>query len=111
VAVEGRFEGAGGHRGAGTVRLTIGNGTGLLEFGGDFSVSSVPGPFVYLNTTNDPNTGTPLRIAALTRNSGAQRYAFQVSADVRYTWVLVWCDPFNVPVAQAAIPATSATRR
>lgn len=106
AAVEGRFEGAGGHRGAGSMRLTIGNGAGLLELGSDFSVSTVPGPFIYLNTTNDPNTGTPLRVAELARDSGAQRYAFEVPAGVRYTWVLVWCDPFNVPVAEAAIPAT-----
>ncbi len=52
------------------------------------------------------NTGMPLRVAALQRNSGAQRYAFQVPAGVSYTWVLVWCDPFNTPVAEASIVAT-----
>ncbi|MEP6688795.1 MAG: DM13 domain-containing protein [Gemmatimonadales bacterium] len=106
MAVQGRFAGAGGHRGAGAASLTVADGRALLEFGDDFTVSGVPGPFVYLNTTNNANTGTPLRVAALQRNSGAQQYSFQVPAGVRYTWILVWCDPFNTPVAEASIPAT-----
>ncbi len=104
--VKGRIAGAGGHQGAGAVSLTVVDGQALLEFGADFGVSGVPGPFVYVNTTNNANTGTPLRVAALQRNSGAQRYAFQVPVGVSYTWVLVWCDPFNTPVAEASIAAT-----
>ncbi len=103
---QGRFGGAGGHQGAGAVSLTIVDGQALLEFGADFGVSRVPGPFVYVNTTNNANTGTPLRVAALQRNSGAQRYAFKIPAGVSYSWVLVWCDPFNTPVAEASIAAT-----
>ncbi|MEO7294714.1 MAG: DM13 domain-containing protein, partial [Candidatus Limnocylindria bacterium] len=59
-----------------------------------------------VNTTNNANTGRPLRVAALRSNSGAQSYSFAVPPGVSYTWVLVWCDPFNVPVAEASIPAT-----
>ena len=69
-------------------------------------MDAVPGPFVYVNTTNNATTGRPLRVAALKSNRGAQSYSFLVPAGVSYTWVLVWCDPFNVPVAEAAIPAT-----
>jgi hypothetical protein len=104
-AVQGRFSGV-GHRAEGGVRFTAENGRARLEFLSDFSVAEVPGPFVYLNTTNNANTGTPLRVSALRTNSGAQQYDFEVPAGVRYTWVLVWCDPFNTPVAEAAIPAT-----
>ena len=103
--VQGNFVGV-GHEGRGSVRFTAVNGVGRLEFSTDFSVSAVPGPFVYINTTNNANTGTPLRVAALKSNSGAQTYSFQLPAGVRYTFVLVWCDPFNVPVAQASIPPT-----
>lgn len=102
----GSFTGAGGHRGEGSVTLTVEGQRARLEFGSNFSVSEVPGPFVYLNTTNDPNTGAPLRVSELQRNAGSQIYTFLVPAGVRYTWVLVWCDPFNVPVAEAPIPPT-----
>ncbi|MBA3645865.1 MAG: DM13 domain-containing protein [Gemmatimonadaceae bacterium] len=104
--VTGGFVGAGGHRGSGGVRFAVANGVGRLDFGDDFSVQGVPGPFVYVNTTNNANTGRPLRVAALKSNSGAQSYVFEVPPGVSYTWILVWCDPFNVPVAEASIPAT-----
>ncbi len=103
--VTGRFVGV-GHRGSGGVQFAVANGVGRLDFGDDFSVEGVPGPFVYVNTTNNANTGRPLRVGALKSNRGAQSYSFAVPSDVSYIWVLVWCDPFNVPVAQASIPAT-----
>ena len=100
----GNFVGV-GHEGRGSVRFTVDNGAGRLDFSTDFAVGAVPGPFVYLNTTNNANTGRPLRVAALKSNNGAQTYAFQLPPGVSYTFVLVWCDPFNVAVAQAAIPS------
>ncbi len=101
--VESRWTGV-GHRAGGRVRLTIGGGRGRLEFLDDFSVEAVPAPYLYLNTTNRPNSGTPLRIARLRLNSGAQQYDFEVPAGAAYAWILVWCDQFNVPVAEAVIP-------
>lgn len=103
--VLGTFVGV-GHVGRGSVRFTVQNGVGQLDFSADFAVSAVPGPFVYVNTTNNANRGRPLRVAALQSNSGAQSYAFQLPSGVSYTFVLIWCDPFNVPVAEAAIPPT-----
>ncbi len=90
----------------GTATLAIENGVGRLEFSSDFSIAQTPGPFVYLNTTSNANTGQPVRVGALKSVRGAQTYTFQVPAGVRYSWVLIWCDPFNVPMAQAAIPPT-----
>ncbi len=95
-----------GHRAGGSVRFSVANGVGRLEFSDDFSVDAVPGPFVYVNTTNNANTGRPIRIAALRSNRGAQSYAFQIPPGERYTWVLVWCDPFNAAVAEAAVLPT-----
>lgn len=103
--VTGQFVGV-GHKGSGSVRFAVANGVGRLDFGDNFSVDAVPGPFVYVNTTNNANTGRPLRVSALRSNRGAQTYSFQIPAGESYTWILVWCDPFNVSVAQAAIPAT-----
>ena len=95
-----------GHSARGSVRFGVQDGVARLDFSEDFSVSAVPGPFIYVNTTNNANTGRPLRVSALRGNSGAQSYVFQIPAGVAYTWVLVWCDPFNVPVAEAPISAT-----
>jgi hypothetical protein len=90
----------------GTATVRIANGVGVIDLSGDFSVSQTPGPYLYLNTTNNPNTGRPLRIANLRGKSGAQQYVFSVPADVRYSWVVIWCDPFNLPMAEASIPPT-----
>ena len=105
AGVTGRWVGV-GHAVTGSVRISAQNGVARLDFSDDFSVSGVPGPFVYLNTTNNANTGRPLRVSALKSNAGAQSYTFQLPAGTAYTWVLIWCDPFNVPVAEAKIPPT-----
>ncbi len=105
TGVTGQFVGV-GHQGRGGVRFAVANGVGRLDIAEDFAVDAVPGPFIYVNTTNNANRGRPLRVAALKSLRGAQSYTFAVPAGVSYTWVLVWCDPFNVPVAEASIPAT-----
>ncbi|MDZ4673240.1 MAG: DM13 domain-containing protein [Gemmatimonadota bacterium] len=102
--VPAQFVGAGGHQAAGTVTVRVEGNRARLDFSADFLVDGVPGPYVYLNTTNNPNSGAPLRVAALQRNSGSQTYTFLIPAGVSYTWVLVWCDPFNVGVGEARIP-------
>ena len=103
--VLGNFVGV-GHVGRGSVRFTVQNGVGRLDFSADFSVPTTPGPFVYMNTTRNANTGRPLRVSALKSNNGAQTYAFTLPPGVSYTFVLVWCDPFNVAIVEAAIPPT-----
>jgi Electron transfer DM13 len=90
----------------GTATLAVENGVAKLDISSDFGIMQTPGPFVYLNTTGNPNSGQPLRVGALKSLRGAQTYTFQVPAGVRYTHVLIWCDPFNVGMAQAQIPAT-----
>ncbi len=90
----------------GTATLAVANGVGQLELSADFGIAQTPGPFLYINTTNNPNTGQPLRIANIKGKNGAQRYTFNVPPGVRYTWVIIWCDPFNVPMAEASIAPT-----
>ena len=87
----------------GTATVLIENGVGVIELSPDFSLAQSPGPFLYLNTTNNPNTGQPIRIASLRGRNGAQRFTFAVPAGVRYSWLIIWCDPFNVTMAEAAI--------
>jgi hypothetical protein len=105
AGVTGRFART-GYAVTGTATLAIENGVARLDFSSDFTIASTPGPVVYLNTTNNPNTGRPLRVGALRSRTGAQQYSFQVPAGVRYAWVIIWCDPFNVGMAEAAIPVT-----
>jgi hypothetical protein len=93
-----------GYAVTGSVTLVRDSTGALLTFSGDFSIMQTPGPTVYLNTTANPNTGQPLRLGALKSISGAQSYAVRLPAGVAYTHVLIWCDPFNVPMAQAVLP-------
>jgi hypothetical protein len=93
-----------GYAVTGSVTLVIRNDTAQLDFSADFNIASTPGPFVYLNTTSNVNQGAPLRIGALRARSGAQRYTFLVPPGVRYTKVIIWCDPFNVGMAEATLP-------
>jgi Electron transfer DM13 len=95
-----------GYNVTGTATLTVEDGVAQLDFSENFSIARTPGPFVYLNTNANPNMGQPLRVGALRSLTGAQRYTFQIPAGVRYTHVIIWCDPFNVGMAQAAIPPT-----
>jgi hypothetical protein len=87
----------------GTATVRIANGVGVIELSPDFSIAQTPGPFLYLNTTNNPNSGRPIRIASLRGKSGAQRFTFAVPSGAQYSWLVIWCDPFNVPMAEAAI--------
>jgi hypothetical protein len=94
-----------GYAVTGVVTLAIDGNTARLDLSSDFTIGQTPGPTLYLNTTNNPNTGQPLRIGALKSNRGAQSYAFQLPAGApRYTWVIIWCDPFNVAMAEARLP-------
>ena len=88
------------------VQMVAANGVAQLTFSADFSVAPTPGPVVYVKTTNNPNTGQPLRIGAIKSTRGAQTYTFQLPPGVRCSWVIIWCDPFNVPMAEAAISPT-----
>ena len=88
----------------GTVTMSIANDVATLVFSDDFTVDQTPGPFVYVNTTNNANTGRPLRVGALKSRRGAQVYGFRVEPGVQYTHVLIWCDPFNVPMVEALLP-------
>lgn len=87
----------------GTATLVTENGVARLTFSSDFNIAQTPGPFVYLNTTNNANTGQPLRVGALQKRQGAQSYTFQLPPGVKYSWVLIWCDPFNVSMAHAPL--------
>ncbi len=93
-----------GYAVTGTATLTIDGTTARLDLSTDFTIGQAPGPTLYINTRSNPNGGQPLRIGALRSRSGAQSYAFQVPAGVRYTHIIIWCDPFNVAMAEVVLP-------
>ncbi len=97
-----------GYTVAGRATLVIEGTTAQLDFSSNFSIAQTPGAVVYLNTTSNPNMGQPLRIGALRSFQGAQSYRFQVPLGVRYTRIIIWCDPFNVGMAEVVIPPTGA---
>ena len=97
-----------GYTVAGRATLVIEGTTAQLDFSSNFSIAQTPGAIVYLNTTSNPNMGQPLRIGALRSFQGAQSYRFQVPLGVRYTRIIIWCDPFNVGMAEVVIPPTGA---
>jgi hypothetical protein len=97
-----------GYAVAGRATLVIEGNTAQLDFSSNFSIAQTPGAIVYLNTTSNPNMGQPLRIGALRSFQGAQSYRFQVPLGVRYTRIIIWCDPFNVGMAEVVIPPTGA---
>ncbi len=97
-----------GYAVAGRATLVIEGTTAQLDFSSDFAIAQTPGPVVYLNTTSNPNMGQPLRIGVMRNRQGAQSYRFQVPSGVRYTRIIIWCDPFNVGMAEAVIPPTGA---
>ncbi len=103
--ISGRFVRT-GYATSGSVTLTRANGIGRLVFSDDFQTTQLPGPVVYLNTRTNPNVGMPLRIGALKSISGRQEYVFSLPPGVTYLYVLLWCDPFNVPIAEARLPVT-----
>lgn len=90
----------------GSATLVVEGNTARLTLSSDFSIAATPGPVLYLNTVSNPNAGQPIRIGALRNRQGAQSYDFQLPAGVRYTRIIIWCDPFNVGMAEVVIPPT-----
>ncbi len=87
----------------GTATVRIENGVGVVDLSPDVSISQQSGQFLYLNTTNNPTTGQPIHIGSRRGRSGARRFTFFVPAGVRYTWLVIWCDPFTAPSLRPAV--------
>jgi len=103
VTQTGTFRNLAGHSASGRVDVVFDNGTATITLASDVRFTRVPGPVLYLNTTDNANTGSPLRIANLSSSSGPASFTVQVDPSVQYTRVLIWCDPFNVGVGSAVM--------
>jgi hypothetical protein len=96
----GELEGI-GHRARGTVRLHVVDGEGIVAFD-DIDVEGTVGPSVHLVP---PGARTPdggVRLGALEAERGSFATSVPAGVDLGRGWsVLVWCDPFDVPIAVA----------
>lgn len=108
VLRRGVFEGRTGHQGEGQIELRQHpDGTFILVFGDDFAASPVPGPVIVLSyradlglrlepEQGDVDLGEPRSLA------GAQAYVLPEGTDDR-DYVFVFCKPFGVEIARAAL--------
>lgn len=103
----GTFTGRAGHGGSGSAQLyRRADGVVEVRLLMDFSVTPVPGPAVFLTSRTDMgNTIDPqtdLNLGTLQSASGAQSYAVPTDDGTRRN-VFVFCQPFRVEVAKAAL--------
>ncbi len=104
----GQWSGLRSYSAAGSAEVAISDeGTTVLRFSDDFSVSGVPGPFVVLSSrpsigsSIDPGQGD-IEIGPLESNRGAQTYEIPVdAANLPYVWI--FCKPFGVEIARAEL--------
>jgi len=106
----GTFEGRGGYDAAGTATLRS-TGEGLeLVFSNDFSSAAVPGPVVVVTSRSAIGTGltdADTLVARLDGDSiaGANTFAVDLPAPPDPAFVFVYCEPFGVETARAALEA------
>lgn len=103
----GSFMGRAGHAGSGDGMLYRTPGGVEVRFAANFTSSGVPGPAVFL-TSRDSMGGSidsqaDINLGTLRSTSGAQTYAVPAGADVGRRNVFVYCQPFRVEVAKAAL--------
>lgn len=107
VISQGAFrDGEPGHTGSGTARIVRdAEGQLFLRFE-NFSVTNGPDLRVYLSTT-DGYGGSPLELGKLKATDGNQNYAIPAGVDVSaFRSALIWCEPFRVLFAIAALEET-----
>lgn len=100
------FQGLTGHRGSGDAALyDLGDNTRLLRFE-DVDIGSGPDLDVYVVPGADQrNLDGAIYVANLTAERGNQNYDIPDGVDLTDgTWtVLVWCETFDVEVANATL--------
>ncbi|MFO0572850.1 MAG: hypothetical protein U1A78_02535 [Polyangia bacterium] len=108
LLAKGPFTGRAGHAGAGTSQL-VRRADGAVEgrFAADFSASNVPGPAVFLTSRTDMGTTldpvADVNLGTLKAPAGSQVYAVPAGAEEGRRNVFIYCQPFRVEVAKAAL--------
>ena len=90
-----------GHGARGTVRLQTRGGAAFLLFD-DVDIEGTVGPSVHLVPEGRRTPGGGVRIGDLKAERGTFSYRLPASVDLTRRWsVLVWCDPYDTPIASA----------
>jgi hypothetical protein len=90
-----------GHGARGTVRLHEVDGAGVVAFDA-IDVEGTVGPSVHLVPRGSRTPDGGVRLGPLEAERGSFTTAVPAGVDLRRGWsVLVWCDPFDVPIAVA----------
>lgn len=90
-----------GHRASGGTSLYRVDGSGVVRFE-NVNIEGSVDPSVHLirKGARTPDGGVPL--GKLKAERGSFSYALPASIDLSGSWtILVWCDPFNTPIAAA----------
>ncbi len=102
VTRTGQFEGVAGHRAEGTAKVVLAGGAVYLRFE-DFEVTNGPDLRVYLTRGGDVDGG--VHVAKLKGSRGDQNYDITGLGVDGYDTAVVYCQPFGVHFARAALSA------
>lgn len=102
VTRTGEFEGVAGHRAEGTAKVVLAGGAVYLRFE-DFEVTNGPDLRVYLTKGGDVAGG--VHVAKLKGSRGDQNYDITGLGADGYDTAVVYCQPFGVHFARAALSA------
>ena len=103
VTRTGQFEGVAGHRAEGTAKVISAGGAEYLRFE-DFEVTNGPDLRVYLTRGGDVDGG--VHVAKLKGSRGDQNYDITGLGAGAYDTAVVYCQPFGVHFAHAALSGT-----
>lgn len=88
-----------GHSARGGNAIYLLDGRGLLRFE-DVNIEGTVSPSVHLVRRGARTPSGGIRLGALKAERGSFSYQLPASVDLGTAWtVLVWCDPFNTPIA------------
>jgi Electron transfer DM13 len=91
------IRGANGHGASGSARIVSRSGQQVLELGADFRIDSGRND-VYLANNANGVSSSDLNLGDMKAVSGAQSY--DIPGDgTGYRYVLLWCRPFQIPIA------------
>ena len=100
----GTFVGKTGHSVSGTVELKRSGTTYILTFNDDFSTQNGPELYVTLASRESVYTSSDYTVAAIAGNTTGKRSYTISGVDIsNYSYVHIWCKPFNVVFGSAKL--------
>lgn len=102
VLAEGTFVGKSGHKVSGKVQLVKTDKGTELRLLANFKSDGAPGPYIGFGKNGHYSKRT--EFSRLKKRNGMQSYRVPAKLDISsYNNVFIWCKPYNVPLAIAAL--------